>query len=230
MRNHAESLAKRIKTFAEDNSDRTIQVLSACDIDKTLQMKKHAVVIGVRGTDHFKSLDDVDAFHAMGQRVCKITRNDDRRLGRANASLIHRMNEVGICIDVSLVDDRAVREIADNTARPITISSRTVSSRSKLDHIFPRSLETMQAVASSGGIIAVDANPMSRHDMTNTVDHIDRLINQFGVDHIALGAGFSAAADYIAIAGLMLARGYSDRHIERIFGDNNIRALAKVWT
>jgi membrane dipeptidase len=71
------------------------------------------------------------------------------------------------------------------------------------------------------------------------VDHIERIIDLAGIDHVAIGSDFDgtivpevigdAAGTGKLIAGLR-ERGFEDTAIEKICQGNWLRVLREVWT
>jgi len=74
-----------------------------------------------------------------------------------------------------------------------------------------------------------------RPPLSKLIDHIDYLVKLIGAEHVGLGADFDGAesyplginsvADYPLITAALLERGYADKDIKLILGENFIRVL-----
>lgn len=74
---------------------------------------KTGVMLTYQDSKHFDTLDDVNLFHSMGQRLSQLTYNyanrigsggfdnEDRGLTEFGHAIVKRMNEVGMAVDVS---------------------------------------------------------------------------------------------------------------------------------
>lgn len=73
-------------------------------------------------------------------------------------------------------------------------------------------------------------------DVTDVADHIDRVVELAGIDHVGLGSDFDGVGDslpaglkdvsqYPNLIAVLLERGYSEQDIEKICGGN----LMRVW-
>jgi membrane dipeptidase len=81
-------------------------------------------------------------------------------------------------------------------------------------------------------------NPIYYPPYTVIVDHIDHIKNIAGIDHVGLGsdydgigslpAGMSGAEDTVLITYELLRRGYTEREIRKVLGENFLRAFAKA--
>jgi membrane dipeptidase len=72
-----------------------------------------------------------------------------------------------------------------------------------------------------------------RATVTDYVDHIDHVVGEVGVDHVAVSSDFPAGgvagwmdeSESAAVTGELLRRGYSEQEIGKIWGGNLIRVL-----
>lgn len=74
--------------------------------------------------------------------------------------------------------------------------------------------------------------------LASLIDHIDHIANIAGIDHVGIGsdfdgipalpAGIHSAADLPKVADALIARGYSEQAISKIFGENLLRVLRAV--
>ncbi|CAH0999086.1 hypothetical protein LEM8419_00381 [Neolewinella maritima] len=85
------------------------------------------------------------------------------------------------------------------------------------------------------------ANPTLYSDVEMVADHIDRVVELAGIDHVGLGSDFDGVgdslptglkdvADYPNLIYTLLKRGYSDEDIRKICSDNVLRVWRAVET
>ncbi|MBA2705782.1 MAG: membrane dipeptidase [Blastocatellia bacterium] len=80
------------------------------------------------------------------------------------------------------------------------------------------------------------ANPLPPLPLSKLIDHIDYIVKIAGIDHVGLGADFDGAMDFPEgaqdvsmlpnITYELLKRGYSEKDIRKILGENLLRVFA----
>jgi membrane dipeptidase len=229
------------------------------DLARAQQDGKIGVILGMQDANHLRSVDDVDAFYKMGQRLTQLTYNSANLLGdgckaRHDAGLtafgqqvVARMNEIGMAIDVSHCGQRTSLDAIAASKKPVLITHSNCRAlapgvaRCKPD-------EVIRAAARKGGVLGITSvrrfvrvkDPVTVHDVLDHFDHAARLA---GVEHVGLGSDFDLDAHpSYDVAGLnhpervyeltdgLIGRGYSDEHIRLMLGGNFERALQQIWS
>jgi membrane dipeptidase len=82
------------------------------------------------------------------------------------------------------------------------------------------------------------SNPLPPLPISKLIDHIDHIVKVAGIDHVGIGADFDGANDMPEgaqdvsmlpnITYELLKRGYSERDIRKILGENLLRAMAEA--
>src|ERR1044071_8823192 len=82
------------------------------------------------------------------------------------------------------------------------------------------------------------ANPLPPLPISKLIDHIDYIVKVAGIDHVGIGADFDGAVDMPEgardvsmlpnITYELLRRGYSERDIRKILGENFLRVFAEA--
>jgi membrane dipeptidase len=82
------------------------------------------------------------------------------------------------------------------------------------------------------------AHPLPPLPISKLIDHIDHIVKVAGIDHVGIGADFDGANDMPEgaqdvsmlpnITYELLKRGYSERDIRKILGENLLRAFAEA--
>ena len=82
------------------------------------------------------------------------------------------------------------------------------------------------------------AHPLPPLPISKLIDHIDHIVKVAGIDHVGIGADFDGATDMPQgaedvsmlpnLTYELLTRGYSERDIRKILGENFLRAFAEA--
>src|SRR6185503_1902008 len=82
------------------------------------------------------------------------------------------------------------------------------------------------------------ANPLPPLPISKLIDHIDHIVKVAGIDHVGIGADFDGANDMPEgardvsmlpnITYELLKRGYSEKDIRKILGENFLRVFAEA--
>ena len=118
---------------------------------------------------------------------------------------------LGIMVDISHVSDKAFYESIEISEVPV------IASHSSLRHFTPGfernvSDDMLIKLASKGGVISINfgssfltkealeyrrnrEGPYPFADVTDVVDHIDRVVNLVGIDHVGIGSDYDGVGD-----------------------------------
>jgi len=188
--------------FLAAHSSHFLRIDCAGDIERAKTFGKIGIVIGQQNSGHFRSLDDVDRFYRMGQRVSQLTYSDnqlgggsvdgrDPGLTKYGAEVVSRMNALGMAVDVSHCGDRTTLDAVAASRKPVLVTHSNCralvpgSARCKTD-------EGIRRVAASGGVIGVtmvryfvsSGRTATVEDVLNHIDYVARLV---GVEHVGIG-------------------------------------------
>jgi membrane dipeptidase len=95
---------------------------------------KIGIILGMQDANHLRSVDDVDCFYGMGQRLTQLTYNSVNGLGAGckaakdtgltqfGADVVARMNSVGMAVDVSHCGERTTLDAIEASERPVLIT------------------------------------------------------------------------------------------------------------
>ena len=154
-------------------------------------------------------------------------------------------NRLGVLVDVSHLNDRAFRGVANITAEPVVATHLAVHAICPLS----RNLTDWQldAIGDSSGIVGITSTvSATRPDgwderdtpLTGIADHIDYIIRRIGIDRVGFGSDFDGAAmpdglhDAAGLPNLIATlreRGYTEPEIVRLAHGNWERVLAATW-
>jgi membrane dipeptidase len=257
---HQESLAdiQGWNRFIQAKPEYFTPVNKTADFESAKASGKIGILIGQQNSEHFRTVEDVDAFYRIGQRVSQLTyyhnrlgggSTDARDLGLTayGGEVVTRMNQLGMAVDVSHCGDRTTLDAIDASKNPTLVTHSNCralvpgTARCKTD-------EAIRRLAVKGGVMGVT---MIRFfvgggglvTMENVLDHMDHIARIAGVEHVGLGSdrdldGLDVRADLDGVhypkkvfdltQGL-LRRKYSRPDIELILGKNFGRALQAIW-
>jgi membrane dipeptidase len=182
--------------------DKFLRVDTPADIARAKAEGKLGIVLGLQNSLHFRTIDDVERFYKLGQRVSQLTYDDNaigggstdpRNVGLTSygAQVVERMNQLGMAIDVSHCADRTTLDTIEASRRPVLVTHSNCraivpgSARCKPD-------ETIRKLAAKGGVMGVTMVRYFVHSgttvtMENVLDHIDHIRDIAGVEHVGIG-------------------------------------------
>ena len=190
--------------FIAAHGEHIMRVDSAADLDVLNDSGRIGVIIGLQNSDHFLRLDDINTFHALGQRISQLTYNARNRIGNGSTertdgglsdfgvSVVGRMNEVGMAVDVSHSGDRTTLDAFEVSKQPVLITHSNCRAlvpghpRCKTD-------EAIRAVGRAGGVMGITGVRMFvKADEPTTIehmlDHYDHVAKLIGPEHLGVGS------------------------------------------
>ncbi len=191
-------------SFVAQRPDLFLRIDSAEDLANVHGSGRVGILIGTQTSSHFRSPEDVNVFHGLGQRVSQLTYNSRNMIGNGSTervdggisdfgvSIVERMNEVGMAVDVSHSGDRTTLDACEVSSRPVLFThsnSRVLSGghpRTKTD-------EAVRAMAATGGVMGITGVRMFVKDREPTtiedyIDHFDHVRDLVGVEHLGVGS------------------------------------------
>jgi membrane dipeptidase len=189
--------------FIALNSDLFLMVGRAADIDHAKAVGKIAVIQGLQNSEHFRTPDDVKLFYDMGQRCSQLTYNWQTSIGSGSteredggvsdfgASIIAKMNQVGMLVDVSHCGDRTTLDAIEISPKPIAITHSNC--RALNNHPRLKTDEAIRKLAAKGGVMGISGVRMfvtaqEPTTIDNIVDHIDHVVKLVGIDFVGIGS------------------------------------------
>ena len=154
--------------------------------------------------------------------------------------VIREMNKLGIMVDLSHASEKSFYDALEISQQPIVCSHS--SCRALCDH--PRNLtdDQMRALAKKGGIMQITLyTGFLRSDGEATIEdamaHLEHAIEVMGIDHVGIGTDFDGdggvrglanASELLNLTRQLMARGYSDDDIQKIWGGNFLQLMTKI--
>ncbi len=190
--------------FIANSDEQFMRIDSARDLDRVKKSGKLGVVLGLQNSSHFRRPEDVDFFRGLGQRASQLTYNSRNLIGNGaterrdegisdfGASIIERMNKVGMAIDVSHCGDRTTLDAFEISKKPVLI---THSNCRALVPGHPRlkTDEAIKRVGAAGSVMGITGVRMFvKADEPTTIehvlDHFDHVRKLIGSEHLGVGS------------------------------------------
>jgi membrane dipeptidase len=189
--------------FIASHADKFLRVDGPADFSRAKALGKIGIMIGQQNSKHFQTVEDVDRFYALGQRVSQLTYNDNLIGGGSTdpknvgltvygAQIVDRMNQVGMAVDVSHCSDRTTLDAIEASRKPVLVTHSNCralvpgSPRCRTD-------EAIRKLAAKGGVLGVTmvrgfVGAGGSVTIENFLDHIDHVVKVAGVEHAGIGS------------------------------------------
>lgn len=165
---------------------------------------KVGVLLGLQNAEHFRSLDDVDYFYGLGQRVAQLTYNSRTLIGNGSTerrdeglsdfgvSIVERMNKLGMAADVSHCGDKTTLDAFDVSKKPVLITHSNCRALTP-GHPRCKTDEAIKAMAAKGSVMGITevrmfVSPREPTTIENMLDHYDYVAKLAGVEHVGVGS------------------------------------------
>ena len=190
--------------FIASHADRLRRVDDGRDFGTVAETGKVGIMVTFQNSVHFETVDDVDLFYGLGQRVSQLTYNFQNRLGAGflehddggltvyGHEVLGRMEQVGMAVDLSHCADRTTLDGLAAASRPVIFTHASCRAllpgftRCKTD-------EAIRALAATGGVMGIpfirfmikEGPPVGVDDVLDHFEHVARLV---GVEHVGIGS------------------------------------------
>jgi membrane dipeptidase len=217
------------------------------DIRAAHDSRTLAGFISVEGGDFIEDrFDRIEQAAALGVRSITIIHYRVNQIGDTQTEApVHRgltplgraaikaMEDAGVLVDLSHASFDTVKQATAIATRPMLLSHSNIG---PVDGPHPRliSLEHARLVTATGGVVGCVPAGFAQTSFEDFVDTIFRMIDQLGVDHVAIGTDMDftyrsvlpSYRDWPALAGTLIARGLSEDEAAKVMGGNAMRILA----
>ncbi|HFB64545.1 MAG TPA: hypothetical protein ENJ60_03300 [Aeromonadales bacterium] len=237
----------RLKSLLKDNRLNLIKTVE--DIIETKKQGKLGALFTAEGGDFLESsLEHLDECYNDGIRSITLMHyhiNDIGDIQTAPAKhhgltafgqqLVRSMNAKGMLIDLAHTARESFMKVMEITTQPVMVS-HTAIRRKGFDSARFIDQDQATAVAEAGGIIGAWPAGIGLATFKDYVDQIFHLVDEVGIDHVALGtdmdANYQPRLDKYQmlplLAGTLLSRGMHEAEVEKIFAGNFMRVFKEV--
>ena len=187
------------------HQDDVIVVRTLADIDYAHRAKKVGVVFGLEAATPIENeIDRLDVLFGLGIRQIGIAYSDANALGSGlnetsdggltdfGKRAVHRMNQIGLAIDISHSSDQTGLDVCATSERPVFMTH--AGARAIWDTPRMKPDDVLRAVAETGGVIGMSAAPHTtlshahpKHNILSVMDHFLYCLDLVGIEHVAFG-------------------------------------------
>lgn len=178
------------------------------DIIKAQKENKIYIFIGFEGLISIDdNIDLIDEYYEYGARHASLTWNEENKLasgvrGDTNKGLtdlgkktVKKMQDKGMIVDVSHLNDKSFFDVIDITSAPIIASHS--NSRVLCGSLRNLTDEQLKAIRDTKGVVGlnsykgfIDENK-DKQTIERALDHIKYIADKIGIDHIGLGFDYN---------------------------------------
>ena len=195
-----------------------VKVGNANDIEAAKQQGKVGFMPTLEHLAIGHQLDRVDTLYNVGVRLAGLTyfrknyigdgmyERNDGGLSEFGIEVVHRMNALGMAVDLSHASFRTAMDAIEFSEAPVVFSHNAAYTLRPVRRT--RKDEELMACAGKGGLIAITAVPNSlsddpEQDIECVLDHYDYMVQLVGVEHVAIGTD-TVIGDHVAFHRLMM--------------------------
>ncbi len=193
---------RRWNSFLAVHKSDFLRINSPVDIERAKLSGKLGIVLGLQNSSHFRTLEDVDEFYRLGQRVSQLTYlpnqigggstdPHDSGLTEYGTSVVERMNSLGMAIDVSHCADRTTIDAITTSKNPV------LATHSNCRHLVPGSARcktdlAIKTLGEHGGVMGITmvrffVGAGGAVTIENVLDHIEHVARVAGIEHVGIG-------------------------------------------
>ncbi len=213
-----------------------------------------STIEGCYGFHESTGLELVRQYRDLGVRVLAYVWNSPNHLGQGTQGKVDQglsefgirmtkeLNRLGLLIDLSHMNEKTFWDVIRESKSPV-IASHSCAGALR-DHVRNLSDQQLLAIRDNGGLVGVNYCQSFLRDkseeamISDLVDHIDHMVEIMGIDHVGLGSDFDGAdmpadlkdsRDLPKLTEELLKRGYSEKDIRKILGENILNIFKRVY-
>ena len=203
--------------FFAGYSDWVTRIDDASDFARAKAQSKIGVMLTLQDSTHLRGPDDVQTFFGLGQRISQLTYNFNTRIGSGfleerdgglsvfGLSIMQRMQQVGMAVDVSHCGDQTTLDALDAAKQSVIFTHATARALVP-GHLRCKTDEAIRKMATGGGVMGIamirfmvrNSEPVT---IEHVLDHVDYVAKLVGVEHVAIGSDMDLVGNPNAVNG-----------------------------
>lgn len=172
-------------------------------------------------------------------------------LSKFGRDVVKEMNRLGMLIDVAHMTDKGILDVLKVSDAPVILSHGTTRALRPGHHRAYKNA-ILEAIANNKGVFCVTTIPEAlsvdpnQATLSHFIDHVEQAISVMGEDYVGLGSDFDVYRSHLGlpperwlknleeadklpnVTASLLERGYSERVIRKIMGENLFRLYNEV--
>jgi len=250
---------KEARIFMENLVRRAISHLEEFDTDiiKTkndlMGTGKFGAILGIEGADAIWSIDDLIYYYDKGIRVITLTWNGTNRMGNGALSgkseglsdfgkeALLKMNELGIGIDLSHLNEAGYYDAISVSEKPVIVSHS--NARAICGHKRNLSDEQFETLVKNNGVCGINfccdfLSDDGEADISKIIAHIEHFCSLGGELNVGLGSdfdgipklpsGINSNKDMNLILNELLKLNYSEKQVKNVAFNNFLRVFSEI--
>ncbi len=243
----AKDIINKIKYESEKNCERMIICKNYEEYIKNTGKVK--VFLSLEGGEPIKSEEDLLFLYNEGVRMAALTWNYKNHIAGGASDegygitdfgkkIIKKMNEIGMMIDVSHLNDKSFWDVLEISKKPVIASHS--NARRVCCHKRNLTDEQFLAIKDRGGLVGINLYPEFLNEggkakICDVLRHIEHFLSLGGEDVLGIGADFDGVGflpeeigggeDLYKLFEAMLRAGYSEKLVKKISYTNMERIL-----
>ena len=195
---------QRYDAYLGSDESRFIRARTVADVDRAIEQRKLAVFYNVQNsTPVGRDLERVAELRRLGVTSVQLTYNDRNASGSGcfidtddgltpfGRTLIDRLNQEHLLIDLSHAGMRTMADAVAASAQPVVVSH--TACKALRAHRRNTTDENMRSVAERGGVVGITQirtflTDAKRDNLGVYFDHVVHAVKVAGVDHVAIGS------------------------------------------
>lgn len=182
------------------------QVRMARDLLDAKETRRLGLIFGFQDTTALEGeLEPIQIFRDLGVRIIQLTYNNRNLVGdgclepangglsRYGHSVVERLNELGVLVDLSHCSQRTTAEAIAASKTPVAVTHSGCNAVAR--HPRGKDDAELRALANRGGVIGIYLMPFLTPGRPATaedvLDHLEHAIQICGEDHVGIGSDLS---------------------------------------
>lgn len=176
------------------------------DIVSNKESRRISAILAIEGGEALEGkISNVEIFYELGVRSITLTWNYKNHLGDGvgvldghgltdfGKEVVRKMNQFGMIVDVSHLNEKGFWDVYDISKKPFIASHS--NAKSICDNKRNLNDEQIKAIAEKNGVIGINlykdfVKEKGNANIDNVLFHIDHIVNLVGENHIGFGCDF----------------------------------------
>jgi membrane dipeptidase len=225
-----------------------VKAETVADVEVARAAGNVAAIYGCEGGDHIEDKPErveeifaagvrsLQIYHVAPNSLIKTDGNTDNGLSDIGRETLQEMNRIGLLADLAHASFETTAAAAEISTQPILSTHSVVRSADGTARSFGMTAEHAKLIAGTGGVIGTFGGV--RGGMAGFVEHVLRLIDTVGIEHVGIGtdmdgtgnlpAAFDRYPQLPEVAARLLASGLHENEVAKVIGGNVARVLEEV--